>query len=331
MSNSKESEIGNYSILGGGFNPNVDGRDQKQTSETPQSIFEGGSIFDAAREFARTPTSDFNGIYTPNNYRIRFQGNYGLGFDTLFDRKLDYFASRVNLPGKNIESTGLRIYGPEREMPNGVSYSGDITANFIVSQDFFLYKWFVQWMNRIVGETTSNLSYYENFVSRMLISPVVTGADNKRDETPIVFVIEDVWPKTISQMELSNANRNSVLEFTVNFSFRKWHYIAFDKQIVAPPPPPPTDEEANAAYDEYLSETATFLRNNELYARRSDESNADVYRILNPRQDQTLFEGNERFTNGNLPTPVFDFTRGSAAAAGETEPQQLTDLERLLQ
>lgn len=330
--NSRESEIGKYSILGGGFNVTYDPRDQVETREDPQTIFEEGNMIDAVREFANTSLNSFSGIYTPNNYRIRFERRNDFGFEKQFTRRMDFFAAGVNLPGKNIESSPLKIYGPEREMPNGVSYSGDITIRFIAEQDFYLYRWFIQWMNSIVGETTSNVSYYDDYVGRMYIAPTIRGQDNTRDESPIVFVVEDVWPKTMSAMELSNSSRSSLLEYTVNLSFRKWHYIALDKQIVPPPPPPITDEEANAAYDEYLANTSSFLRANELAARREYDREVlggDILSRLNPRQDQQVVFGEERFTNGNLPTPILDLTRGIGANA--QPPEELTDLERLLQ
>ena len=327
--NSRESEIGTYNILGGRLGISDDGRDGVPTSEEIETRHERDSVLDAVDRFVNDPTSlDFKGVYNPNNFRIRFQRPNTPGESSIFEREMDFFATTVNLPGKNIEVTDSRIYGPTREIPNGVSYSGDINIGITLSQDFFLYRWFLQWMNSIVGETTSNISYYDNYVGRMLIMPSVKSFD--QDESPIVFVVEDVYPKTMSQIDLSQSRKSEIASFTINLSFRKWHYIALDKKVQIPPPPPPTDEEANQEYDEYLAKTIGFLKQNELAERREFEKNDDVLSRINPRPDKQVVFGQEKFSNGGIPAPLFDMTRALAREATEGVPRELTEIEKLI-
>ena len=224
MSNSRENAIGRYNIR---RTSAVDVRDVLPTSETVQE--QGGRREDlqtAVEEFVNIPGT-FHGVYTPNAFHVRFERFGGGG--AVFERKLDFFAQSVNIPGKNIESTPLRIYGPEREIPTGVSYSGDVSLRCLLSQDFFVYRWFMNWMNEIVGEITSNVNYYDRYATRMFITPVVSTGDGETDTAPIVIVVEDVWPKTMSQIDLNQATKSNTAEFTLALSFRKWHYITPNK------------------------------------------------------------------------------------------------------
>ena len=165
----------------------------------------------------------FHGVYNPNSFRVRFEGR---GADRQLSTHLDIYAKSVNIPGKNITSQDLQIYGPVIEMPTGVSYTGDIDIVFTLTQDFYAFRWFSDWMSQIVGETTSNLNYYDNYKTNLMISPVVSVGDGSLTET-MMFLVEDVWPKTLSLVELNQSSQNQTAEFTVSLSFRKWHYIQY--------------------------------------------------------------------------------------------------------
>lgn len=211
-----------------------DRRDVSPTSDNPSNRFYVKTD-EAIREAVDIPGS-FHGVFNPNSFYVRFERPGGSDLD----RHLDLFVQSVNIPGKNITSQALRIYGPEREMPTGVSYSGDIEMRFTLTQDFFAYKWIMEWMNNIVGETTSNVSYYDMYKCNLLIAPAVSLGALKQsttlgddpvagDQSPVIFVVEDVWPKTMSQIELNQESKNSVAQFTLSLSFRKWHYISYEE------------------------------------------------------------------------------------------------------
>lgn len=227
MANSNSNGNANYVLR--------DRRDASPSSEKPTNRFYA-STDEAIREFSDYP-GDFHGVFKPNSFYVRFERPSATSD---FDRHLDLFVQSVNIPGKNITSQEVRMYGPVREIPTGVSYSGDIEMRFILSQDFYAYKWIMDWMNTIVGETTANVSYQEDISCRLFISPTVDVAPPKEfvvynydpvagDQAPVTFIVEDVWPKTMSQIELNTSSRNNIAEFTLSLSFRKWHYVSHEE------------------------------------------------------------------------------------------------------
>ena len=207
----------------------TDFRDQLGDNQFYSNLNENQDLDQAIQAFIGGKKGNHYGLCKPSGFRVRFElPNMSTLASNSKTNLIDFYAKSVTVPGKNIESTPNRIYGPEREMPDGVSYAGDIDINFILTNDFFLYRWILQWMNSIVGETTANLNYYNNYVSRMFIMPTVNYG-NAYSESPLVYVVEDVWPKTITGYGLDQSLTNTTIEYSASFSFRKWHYIYYNR------------------------------------------------------------------------------------------------------
>ena len=298
MANSKpntEKFTPNYSIR--------DRRDSSPTSEVISNRFDV-KIDNAIRAFADIPGS-FHGVYNPTSFYVRFERDT----PTSLQQHLDLFVQYVTIPGKNITSQEFRMYGPVQEIPTGVSYSGDIELRFILDQDFYAYKWIMEWMNSIVGETTSNVSYLNDSKCRLFIAPTVPiGAPKENivygyepgngDQAPVIFVVEDVWPKTISQIELNTTARNQTVEFTLALSFRKWHYIAYpEANIERQAKELENKNRFNGVKDE-LQENLDFFKN--AFSRESIERTLSLQNQTNPLT-QRLLRGPGDATTGYLP------------------------------
>tara|TARA_Y100000034_G_scaffold54093_1_gene66314 strand:- start:1700 stop:2620 length:921 start_codon:yes stop_codon:yes gene_type:complete len=124
----------------------------------------------------------------------------------------------INLPGRNLDTTtDTNIYGPTREIVNGVSYAEDISIVFLASSDLRERKFFEEWQNRAINPATWDIGYYNDYVG--IIEIYLMDKNGKR-----LFGVKlhEAFPKTIGPTPLSNAQKNALIKTEVSFVFRYW-------------------------------------------------------------------------------------------------------------
>ena len=124
----------------------------------------------------------------------------------------------INLPGRNLDTTSdTNIYGPTREVVNGVSYAEDISIVFLASSDLRERKFFEEWQNRAINPATWDIGYYNDYVG--IIEIYLMDKNGKR-----LFGVKlhEAFPKTIGPTPLSNAQKNTLIKIEVSFAFRYW-------------------------------------------------------------------------------------------------------------
>ena len=124
----------------------------------------------------------------------------------------------INLPGRNLDTTtDSNIYGPTREVVNGVSYAEDITVTFLSSGDLSERKFFEEWQNQAIDTRTWDIGYYNDYVG--IIEIYLMDKNGKR-----LFGVKlhEAFPKTIGPTPLSNAQKNTLIKTEVSFAFRYW-------------------------------------------------------------------------------------------------------------
>ena len=128
----------------------------------------------------------------------------------------------INLPGRNLDTTSdTNIYGPTREVVNGVSYAEDISIVFLASSDLRERKFFEEWQNRAINPATWNIGYYTDYAG--IIEIYLMDKNGKR-----LFGVKlhEAFPKTIGPTPLSNAQNNTLIKTEVSLVFRYWTPIA---------------------------------------------------------------------------------------------------------
>ena len=81
-------------------------------------------------------------------------------------REVSLRCESINLPGRNLNSTtDSNIYGPTREVVNGVTYAEDITMTFQASSGLEERVFFEAWQALAFDERTWNVRYYNNYMT----------------------------------------------------------------------------------------------------------------------------------------------------------------------
>ena len=72
----------------------------------------------------------------------------------------------VSIPGRNLNTlTDSNIYGPTREIVDGVIYAEDITLTFTASSGLDERVFFEEWQELAFDKKTWNLKYYNDYVT----------------------------------------------------------------------------------------------------------------------------------------------------------------------
>jgi len=172
---------------------------------------------------------DDNGYAQPNKYEVMIfppakrgggnNTNVFSGMERQTDlRKLSLRAQSVNLPGRNLStSNDTNIYGPEREIVEGVTYAEEISIDFQASSELTERVFFENWQRQAFNETTWNIGYYNDYVGSMEIYIL-----DKQNKKRYGIKLHDVFPKTIGPNSLAYDANDTLMLTPVSFSFRYW-------------------------------------------------------------------------------------------------------------
>ena len=140
--------------------------------------------------------------------------------------KISLRCETINLPGRNLTtSPDNLIYGPTREVVDGITYAEDITMTFHASSGMDERVFFEEWQEVAFDKKTWNMRYYNDYVSTIEIY-LLDRQDKKRYGIELL----EAFPKTIGPTELSQAANNEIIKTTVSFSFRYWETLDVNRR-----------------------------------------------------------------------------------------------------
>ena len=83
-------------------------------------------------------------------------------------RTISLRAESVILPGRTLTtSTDSNIYGPDREIVEGVTFADEISIDFQASSGLNERVFFENWQRQAFNEQTFNIGYYRNYIGSM--------------------------------------------------------------------------------------------------------------------------------------------------------------------
>ena len=177
------------------------------------------------------------GYAQPNRYEVLIlppMSRGGGNLDNVFKgkekesnvRNISLRCESVNLPGRNMTtSSDTNIYGPARDIVEGVTYAEDITCSFQSSSGLEERVFFENWQRQAFNEKTWNLGYYNDYVGELEIYLL-----DKEDQRRYGLKIWEAFPKTINPIALSYGTNNEIIKTEVLFSSRYWTNIDINQQ-----------------------------------------------------------------------------------------------------
>ena len=180
---------------------------------------------------------DNNGYAHPNRYEVLLLPPVkrgGGGFENVFSgmerksdiREISLRCESVQLPGRNLSTgTDSNIYGPTREVVEGVTYAEDLNMVFQASSGLDERVFFENWQRQAFNEQTWNIGYYKDYVADIDIYLL-----DKQDQRRYGLRVTEAFPKTITATDLNYGTNNEIIKTSVSFSFRYWTALNINQQ-----------------------------------------------------------------------------------------------------
>ena len=178
-----------------------------------------------------------NGYAQPNKFdviitppaKVGGGGNENVfsGMDRKSDiRDISMRCESVQLPGRNLStSADSNIYGPTRDIVEGVTYAEDLTMVFQASSGLDERVFFENWQRQAFDEKTWNIGYYNDYIGNIDIFLL-----DKQNQRRYGLRIHEAFPKTITATDLNSGTNNEIVKISVGFSFRYWTPLNINQQ-----------------------------------------------------------------------------------------------------
>lgn len=149
-------------------------------------------------------------------------------------KELQFFCQTASLPGINIENAAFTAVSQlPTQFPMTMS-STPIVLTFMVDSDHQVLTFFHNWMQRVLNYSTKGgtygaidgqlpyeLGYKDDYACRMSIKHYSTESQGDKYYE---VILDNIYPYTISDLELAWASNDSYLTVSVNFAYdRIWY------------------------------------------------------------------------------------------------------------
>ena len=182
-----------------------------------------GTAFAVLNDFLSTFNTEDGGYAVPNRFEVIITRPGGSATES---RKVSMRCESINLPGRNLNSTtDSNIYGPTREIVDGVTYADDINMTFQASSGLEERVFFEEWQALAFDERSWNVGYYNDYISTVDIYVL-----DRQDQRRFGLKLHEAFPKTIGATDLSQSANNELIKLAVTFSFRYWTTLDVERQ-----------------------------------------------------------------------------------------------------
>lgn len=144
-----------------------------------------------------------------------------LGSDT------KYFVRDASMPGRNLMTSDIK-YGTNisEKKVNGTAYS-PCTVTFISDANMAIYKWFLNWQDRIQNPQTGAISYPDTYEGNVTISAFSTENDEVHTHSLV-----KAFPENVGDIQFNHGD-TEFAQFAVTFAYR---HIEFGQNGIVLPP-----------------------------------------------------------------------------------------------
>ena len=167
-----------------------------------------------------------DGYAQPNRYEVVINGPRTLNQQNPFEglqrqsdvSRIALRAQSAVLPGRVLNTAeDTNIYGPSRQVVDGVTYADEIDIEFQSSSDLQERVFFENWQRQTFNEKTWNLQYYNDYTGELEIYIL-----DKQDQRRYGVKLWEVFPKTVNPTSLAYDANDTLFLTSVGFSFRYW-------------------------------------------------------------------------------------------------------------
>ena len=156
-----------------------------------------------------------DGYAQPNRFEVLIMRP---GSSASESRQVSMRCESINLPGRNLNSaTDSNIYGPTREIVNGVTYAEDLTMTFQAGSGLEERVFFEEWQGMIFNDKSWEVRFYKEYEGDILITQL-----NRKEMPTYKIKLYEAFPKIITQQELGWNMNDNYQTLSVELMFHNW-------------------------------------------------------------------------------------------------------------
>lgn len=145
---------------------------------------------------------------------------------TEMTRNVAMMCNKITMPSRDINTTEVRYYGPQRKMPYAYSYPGTIEASFYGDKFLRQRQFWENWQNQIFSESSHNMNYYNDYIGTMDILQLgAFDAEEDRDRVVYGVRLNEVYPQTIGGIEYGYDATDQIVNVPITINFRTWENL----------------------------------------------------------------------------------------------------------
>jgi len=150
--------------------------------------------------------------------------------NTEIQRGLRAFIETVEMPGRNLDTKPLQIYGPKREVVYAHSFSGEVTMTIYCDKYLRQRGFFEMWQKAAFDQGTNNVHFYDEYTGGIRIYQLGAFAENAdRDRISYGVELFECFPKTIGPVNFGQGANDEIQKISVTFAFRNWFNLTLDQ------------------------------------------------------------------------------------------------------
>src|SRR5210317_1478517 len=150
--------------------------------------------------------------------------------ETELRRGLRAFCESIEMPGRNLNTTEFKTYGPKREIVYGHSFSGEVTATFYTDKYLRQRSFFELWQKAAFDQGTNNVNFYNEYVGAIRVYQLGAFAEeNDRDRISYGVHLYECYPKAINAVNYNQGSNDEIQKVSITFAFRNWTNLTLDQ------------------------------------------------------------------------------------------------------
>ena len=158
-----------------------------------------------------------DGLASPNKFEVIFKSIPGQGADDL--KQLSLMCDQVSLAGRDVQAILDVQYGVRRQVVyNAPSYT-PLSLSFLCTDKMKEKTILDEWNNKCVSVNRGfNVEYYNNYIGELDV--FVLDRSGKKRTYHMHY--HEVYPKTVTAIELNHGTTNATLRVTAEIQYAFW-------------------------------------------------------------------------------------------------------------
>ena len=160
-----------------------------------------------------------NGLASPNKFEVQFRAIPGARNGAADLQQLNLMCDQVSLAGRDVQAVLDLQYGIRRQVVYNAPAYTPLSLSFICTDKMDEKRILDEWNNRCVPvDKGFNVEYYNNYIGEMDVYVL----DRSGKQRTYHMHYHEVYPKTVTAVELNHGTTNATLRVTAEIQYAFW-------------------------------------------------------------------------------------------------------------